>query len=120
LVPRFRGRRPLGFEPLKLRRKYVSSASTMPPSGGASTGAKKAITLCRQRQAVLWFMSTRAAARRVEWPLRIVSANARHFCGMWVPAMAVRVRSLMVRAQGRHRYRWIPVRSWPQRWTLAL
>lgn len=92
----------------------------MPPNGGDSTGVRNAITLCRQRQAVLWFMSTRAAARRVDSPSRKVSANARHFSGMCVPAMAVRVRSLKVRVQGRQRYRWMPVRSRPQRCTRAL
>jgi hypothetical protein len=71
----------------------------MPPNGG-SAGIRKAITVCRQRQDVLWFISTRAAARLVEHASRMVSANARHF-GMWVPAITVCLRSLNVRAPGR-------------------
>ena len=94
---------PRALIPLKLRRKYVSSASTIPPRGGCSVGAENAMTLCRQRHAVLWLSSTSMPVRRVDNPSRIVSANAGHFSGMCVPAIAVRVRSLNVRAQARHR-----------------
>ena len=101
-VPCFLARRPTGVEHLKLRRKYVSSASTIPLKAGCSAGVKNAMTLCRQRHAVLWSTSMRAAALRVESPSRIVSAYARHFSGKCVPAIAVCVGSLNVRRHPKH------------------
>jgi hypothetical protein len=46
----------------------------MPLRGGCFVGAKNAITLWRQRQAVLWSTPMRSPAFLVDCPSRIVSA----------------------------------------------
>ena len=54
------------------------------------------MTLVATRHAVLWFTSTRAPARRVDKPSRMLSANARHFCQAEM-ALAI---DLIVKAKG--------------------